>query len=147
MRGKVSGHSPELSLTRITPAYAGKSIYDGYVMGTGKDHPRICGEKEATEWNKSEIWGSPPHMRGKAYKVRLWMVCRKDHPRICGEKVRTGRGFTSSRGSPPHMRGKGMTSWGGILKTRITPAYAGKRSSFCVALLLALDHPRICGEK
>ena len=74
MRGKVSVCCVLSFDTRITPAYAGKSIYDGYVMGTGKDHPRICGEKEATEWNKSEIWGSPPHMRGKGVNdvLGLW---------------------------------------------------------------------------
>ena len=30
---------------------------------------------------------------------------------------------------------------------RITPAYAGKRCSYCVCYCSNWDHPRVCGEK
>ena len=65
MRGKA--RSPLLfpGISRITPAHAGKS---GSAARTGccnQDHPRTCGEKEARQWPKEQVWGSPPHMRGK----------------------------------------------------------------------------------
>ena len=34
----------ELSI-RITPAYAGKRITMAMLVTSGKDHPRLCGEK------------------------------------------------------------------------------------------------------
>ena len=49
-----------------------------------------------------------------------------DHPRVGGEKEETSTDQTAEEGSPPRGRGKGMTSWGGVLKDRITPAWAGK---------------------
>ena len=91
-----------------------------------------------------------------------------DHPRICGEKQRTLAVDNEPQGSPPHMRGKGKAA--GLVREadRITPAYAGKRSStfrrcrrtrditpayagksfapFALQMR-PWDHPRICGEK
>ena len=95
------------------------------------------------------ILGSPPHMRGKVAKAsngncghgitppyagKRHPGCRDirrgwDHPRICGEKQRTLAVDNEPQGSPPHMRGKGKAA--GLVREadRITPAYAGKRSS------------------
>lgn len=50
-------------------------------------------------------------------------------------------------GSPPRGRGKGMTSWGGVLKDRITPAWAGKRRIQLIFGHCLEDHPRVGGEK
>ena len=50
-------------------------------------------------------------------------------------------------GSPPRMRGKDALGHLICVKTRITPAYAGK-SGVVVRLGRACwDHPRVCGEK
>ena len=45
MRGKVSPFRQFLHLSRITPAYAGKSLTVGVLWIHDKDHPRLCGEK------------------------------------------------------------------------------------------------------
>ncbi len=45
------------------------------------------------------------------------------------------------------MRGKDQELTFTGLKTRITPAYAGKSSIACICLLWSGDHPRLCGEK
>ena len=45
------------------------------------------------------------------------------------------------------MRGKGALVTVERVKTRITPAYAGKRKSPLAAMWLTGDHPRVCGEK
>ena len=69
-----------------------------------------------------------------AYAGKSGLICKEfqkfwDHPRLCGEKFPPPKSSASAWGSPPPMRGKdekitleGMTS-------RITPAYAGKRSA------------------
>ena len=45
------------------------------------------------------------------------------------------------------MRGKEIYYRALIIRTRITPAYAGKRDLNGSQIHLLLDHPRVCGEK
>ena len=45
MRGKVGVQEMGISLSRITPAYAGKSGVLSGVLYAFEDHPRLCGEK------------------------------------------------------------------------------------------------------
>ena len=65
MRGKGSKriffHLP----SRITPAYAGKSIIHKKSVYSMWDHPRLCGEKIITKREITAPDGSPPPMRGK----------------------------------------------------------------------------------
>ena len=167
MRGKAVPSSAAATVSRITPAYAGKRscfVPKGQILG---DHPRICGEKFCRPFCPALRSGSPPHMRGKATrtgkrskKIRItpayagksqWagglVVSIGDHPRICGEKRGAPVSLIRSAGSPPHMRGKvGLLL---LLRSRswITPAYAGKSFIVRCSALEVKDHPRICGEK
>ena len=50
-------------------------------------------------------------------------------------------------GSPLRMRGKVSNIPSGRAIIRITPAYAGKRSSRPIMNCLSQDHPCVCGEK
>ena len=70
-----------------------------------------------------------------------------DHPRLCGEKAGRAAAAKEGKGSPPPMRGKDAHDIYDRYKKRITPAYAGKRSSRCSAMHRRRDHPRLCGEK
>ena len=45
------------------------------------------------------------------------------------------------------MRGKAERKAKAILELRITPAYAGKSSTFEKSAFFTRDHPRLCGEK
>ena len=45
MRGKVADLLDKWDVSRITPAYAGKSVVDSPVEPVNGDHPRVCGEK------------------------------------------------------------------------------------------------------
>ena len=47
MRGKAAHLRCRSSRSRITPAYAGKSLSGAGCIRAGKDHPRLCGEKHA----------------------------------------------------------------------------------------------------
>ena len=110
----------------ITPACAGKRGSTISTFSSVRDHPRICGEKEAFSPAEIRYWGSPPRMRGKAFLTE----CRSagvgitpahagkrplrpsgdtrgwDHPRVCGEKHYRDHNWSYQGGSPPHMRGK-----------------------------------------
>ena len=127
MRGKVDKHDPKRGQHRITPAYAGKSLYAGL--------------------NFAQTEGSPPRMRGKVIKCTWGWYVPMDHPRVCGEKVCFSFRPTAFLGSPPRMRGKGSRPIFPTGRLRITPAYAGKSPKFRNRLDVYKDHPRVCGEK
>ena len=86
-------------------------------------------------------------MRGKGTGGGLDGTFYKDHPRLCGEKtVQTIAAF-EKLGSPPPMRGKAPDQQQICNSHRITPAYAGKRTSTALHRKASGDHPRLCGEK
>ena len=70
MRGKDSQRAFHGIMTRITPAYAGKSRTTARAIFRQKDHPRLCGEKFVKCSRSFTLSGSPPPMRGKGY--RCW---------------------------------------------------------------------------
>ena len=77
------------------------------------------------------------------------MLCHvhaTDHPRVCGENSACMLRVFYDFGSPPRMRGKHMQNTLFLVKTRITPAYAGKTSFSLATSAFAADHPRVCGE-
>ena len=106
MRGKAPRRTVLPHAVRITPAYAGKSITSDLSTVHGKDHPRLCGEKEELQNAKETKEGSPPPMRGKdeildtdidfsgitpayagkRHRFRIPALLSRDHPRLCGEK-------------------------------------------------------------
>ena len=147
MRGKAKAVALDKDLSRITPAYAGKSYFHENSQRKSQDHPRLCGEKFRLTLTLGVALGSPPPMRGKvnipeynetldritpayAGKRNHWQKktsLRKDHPRLCGEKACFFPLCISELGSPPPMRGK--DSSGSCFSSR------------------EWDHPRLCGEK
>ena len=108
VRGKGCKAVAVLTLTRITPACAGKSGSARLLISSCWDHPRVCGEKHQRRKDSINVIGSPPRVRGKAKKVKkryiisritpacagkrishiLHTVFTEDHPRVCGEKKR-----------------------------------------------------------
>ena len=167
MRGKDPEHSSKLFCTRITPAHAGKSTEEIQSQLDEKDHPRTCGEKLKAYKSPSSNRGSPPHMRGKVYKIAtgdldegitpahagkrdfqfLYLQQPEDHPRTCGEKLKIVFFLLLPWGSPPHMRGKAFASACIANELRITPAHAGKSAEWNGTDWAWWDHPRTCGEK
>ena len=167
MRGKAKNRCRSCPLTRITPAYAGKSLALASLMLCHRDHPRVCGEKNACWGVPQTPLGSPPRMRGKeacqrprhrpggitpAYAGKSTTAGRgrmpfRDHPRVCGEKFNGMTDDELQEGSPPRMRGKVRRSKCIILCYGITPAYAGKRKNTTFKMDGGRDHPRVCGEK
>ena len=167
MRGKDGVNDSAQAVTGITPACAGKSLSFWPIRFSKWDPPRVCGEKSPQARMVQYRQGSPPRMRGKvdadcteALRFGITPACAgksvkvnepdclpRDHPRVCGEKVSSTSPIKCLKGSPPRMRGKGALVTVERVKTRITPAYAGKRKSPLAAMWLTGDHPRVCGEK
>ena len=110
--------------------------------------------------------GSPPRMRGKPSLSQLFRLvlritpagagktlitiffrrCQQDHPRRCGENSIPRFLIYKLSGSPPQVRGKLITAIRDYLRTRITPAGAGKTSRCVCKSGRKRDHPRRCGE-
>ena len=149
MRGELQALLDSSDAKRITPAYAGRTIFAIWGGRDIEDHPRVCGENLFQMLAKAWAGGSPPRMRGEladgrdvgaleritpAYAGRTRGCPRSsaggsDHPRVCGENyrpwVRGVRGEPAV-GSPPRMRGERPTLSDGVPHRRITPAYAGR---------------------
>ena len=56
MRGKEYGKLVEIDGDRITPAYAGKSLFVYNLFPEFEDHPRLCGEKDGVAAEKTLPW-------------------------------------------------------------------------------------------
>ena len=167
MRGKAILDYMGVPTKGITPAYAGKRGRSPSPSRPLRDHPRVCGEKEARMYPKNEVWGSPPRMRGKVFAFAHVNVYERitpayagksgmptpqqplpgDHPRVCGEKAFWLCFLPLVSGSPPRMRGKGFVVDFGVFAVGITPAYAGKSACKSACDFSNGDHPRVCGEK
>ena len=65
MRGKGFPYIITSTGSRITPAYAGKSLLHRNNQDQNEDHPRLCGEKATMRRFSCTLSGSPPPMRGK----------------------------------------------------------------------------------
>ena len=167
MRGKAGEAWQENNQSRITPAYAGKSLVVKSNVLVARDHPRLCGEKVSVSAVDTTPQGSPPPMRGKAFAPsgiltmtritpayagkRLFAstssTTSRDHPRLCGEKGIEKKLHICFMGSPPPMRGKAKDCRPPAEIIRITPAYAGKSILLRNRQSFLGDHPRLCGEK
>ena len=166
-RGKAQEQKRSHKAKRITPAYAGKSLFLHLLRLSIRDHPRLRGEKSACLLLVAFVTGSPPLTRGKvinfidcrdneritpAYAgksaiVRWYKMSTKDHPRLRGEKEVSGFPPEDPAGSPPLTRGKELVFWNRWINWGITPAYAGKSIVIRECPEFEGDHPRLRGEK
>ena len=166
-RGKVACTDQTIQPDGITPAQAGKSPACRVHPCTGRDHPRVGGEKMLARVHTSTSRGSPSHRRGKVFLTDLVRVvvgitpaqagksqgdradrgAEQDHPRTGGEKKCDQQQSRAGQGSPPHRRGKECVDAASEVDRGITPAQAGKRSGRFPAGPRRWDHPRMGGEK
>ena len=65
VRGKELPVAVDSDISRITPAYAGKSMAHLHPACVGGDYPRVCREKRFLYLRRTTTEGSPPRMRGK----------------------------------------------------------------------------------
>ena len=166
MRGKRCVLCSSGALLGITPAHAGKTSMSSPKSCRARDHPRACGENPVLAFPELYQPGSPPRMRGKPEASPQKAVSRgitpahagktprtlahirrrQDHPRACGENLSPRRLDATRKGSPPRMRGKPAHVLRAPVDPGITPAHAGKTSTFRSGKSALWDHPRACGE-
>ena len=130
----------------IIPAYAGSTASLGSGLELSPDHPRIRGEHTSGARPPAGARGSSPHTRGAPSGGKEETEVYKDHPRIRGEHGSASSCRRCGMGSSPHTRGAPVAGDGGVLLTRIIPAYAGSTSPSNSPRARAGDHPRIRGE-
>ena len=166
MRGKRVCRRNRHIKSGITPAGAGKTFVNSFILPISWDHPRRCGENEDRITEESAKSGSPPQVRGKlsgeisrqkphritpAGAGKTSTASRNpigtwDHPRRCGENALVTYMNLTSIGSPPQVRGKLSDKQHSCRKAGITPAGAGKTVLYINFACGARDHPRRCGE-
>ena len=71
--------------------------------------------------------GITPAYAGKSTDTTIIYRSETDHPCVCGEKDDDGDTDCNGEGSPLRMRGKVTAKSFSLTRSRITPAYAGKR--------------------
>ena len=88
MRGKAFDSVALFWITRITPAYAGKSNHEFKPRRFDRDHPRLCGEKicDVTLQLAHLPLRITPAYAGKRRPDWYDLIVSRDHPRLCGEK-------------------------------------------------------------
>ena len=166
MRGKHSNNTADNCNEGITPAGAGKTSVDVSATMYLTDHPRRCGENVTKFGMLTSLIGSPPQVRGKQEKMKILLTLLRitpagagktnkmifdelevwDHPRRCGENAQALNDLDADKGSPPQVRGKQSFAVLPPLRTRITPAGAGKTEFAPLSVHVTEDHPRRCGE-
>ena len=129
MRGKVWLSVSFGFTTRITPAYAGKSIFSSKAWRLANGSPPPMRGKGIIFHNITQILRITPAYAGKRIRRYNATGAARDHPRLCGEKCYFLTITTLDAGSPPPMRGKGKKTKCRHNGFGITPAYAGKRVS------------------
>ena len=86
MRGKADYSISNSSHSRITPAYAGKSIWIRSKLNAFEDHPRLCGEKQPDGKPANQPTGSPPPMRGKGIIAQFASYVNRITPAYAGKR-------------------------------------------------------------
>ena len=145
MRGTHHRDRGKLPLSRIIPAHAGNTNARCWPPTTTPDHPRACGEHDASVTVTLPLAGSSPRMRGTRMNpmaladtdriipahagntARILPMARSpsDHPRACGEHSGGHAAGSRDHGSSPRMRGTRGIGLAGTAPRRIIPAHAG----------------------
>ena len=74
-------------MSKITPAYAGKSGASAQSGLRAEDHPRVCGEESSSLDVASTSQGSPPRMRGRGGLIAGQVVDAGITPARAGKSV------------------------------------------------------------
>ena len=129
-------------------------------------HPRLRGEDCIFVSQQHWFWGSPPLARGRPLytstrpsNLRLTPACAgktttyllgqnaiEAHPRLRGEDPISLPSVSSVVGSPPLARGRRYQNVIALVKSRLTPACAGKTLPLPNLSMSPQAHPRLRGE-
>ena len=86
VRGKALLLVVKLTCLGITPACSGKRLRLGCRKSQTEDHPRVCGEKRKSQAGCALEKGSPPRVRGKAFKAAEKLGVERITPACAGKR-------------------------------------------------------------
>ena len=166
-RGTRFAAAHNVPLCRFIPACAGNASSGSRPPGDAAVHPRMRGERAATETRETIDDGSSPHARGthgvaehRRKPYRFIPACAGNapcpvgqhlvlpvHPRMRGERVSPGGRTRPTAGSSPHARGTqaGGKEW--RKDDRFIPACAGNADGVSNGNDYWSVHPRMRGER
>ena len=156
----------DISIYRITPAYAGNTGCICCQSAPPQDHPRLHGEHSFLIYPRYLTPGSPPPTRGTlspcyntvtehritpayAGNTILFLLCSsfaRDHPRLRGEHYTRESNLSHVTGSPPPTQGTPIINGETRYRDRITPSYAGNTLIGGKLDRAFRDHPRLRRE-
>ena len=145
-RGKLTRVGDARHVSRLIPAWAGKTIMMICSRYPRKAHPRVGGENDGHCRSGVADGGSSPRGRGKRSPGGARRRLRLAHPRVGGENSLLAGAYRGESGSSPRGRGKREDGSGAVSLTRLIPAWAGKTSPTRSGHLPAAAHPRVGGE-
>ena len=166
VRGALMPDQTDVRQSGIIPACAGSTTAPSEPKPAPRDHPRMCGEHDASEAEEPSSLGSSPHVRGAPAQIdghvvhvgiipacagstsmsAAYLSLSRDHPRMCGEHTLTRVSAILRRGSSPHVRGAPSFTDIDVSGAGIIPACAGSTASIKTTETRWRDHPRMCGE-
>ncbi len=167
VRGTPSAHCCPGACRRFIPACAGNASRFRLLARVTAVHPRVCGERVASDHRVERFSGSSPRVRGTLrIRARALTIVRfipacagnapqlRDrarrpavHPRVCGERYDRCRVDDPMTGSSPRVRGTRLRSAAALARVRFIPACAGNARPRAVIPTAAPVHPRVCGER
>ncbi len=167
VRGTRSRYFTGRRTPRFIPACAGNADLACLSGGSRSDHPRVCGEREASPPPPPRPFGSSPRVRGtpprgtgtvrparfipacagNASSSAGWRIKVAVHPRVCGERADVPAVPGSSGGSSPRVRGTLPTGNDREPVFRFIPACAGNATTWRSSPARHPVHPRVCGER
>ena len=165
-RGKQWGIGGGLVLSRLIPAWAGKTWSTPPPAHPTRAHPRVGGENFSMLSTSSHPLGSSPRGRGKhllvggalavgglipAWAGKTWPLpsqsgTRRAHPRVGGENMAPAQSIRDTPGSSPRGRGKPRRVSALAGDDRLIPAWAGKTRGGRAERPHHQAHPRVGGE-
>ena len=110
---------------RITPAYAGNTLWIMLNLHSKKDHPRLRGKYNFTNADMRRTKGSPPLTREIPPSRANVTPSKWDHPRLRGKYFSSLCFLLLYSGSPPLTREIRSDMRRHTTRRGITPAYAG----------------------
>ena len=156
----------QMADSRLTPAWAGKTVIITLRLWSLSTHPRVGGEDDwpctavATDDDspprgRGRPWWRPrasiggrltPAWAGKTMIVGVHSMTRSTHPRVGGEDTRRHPATSWTGDSPPRGRGRRSDRAHVDGAGRLTPAWAGKTRGPLGVHQRRATHPRVGGE-
>ncbi len=165
-RGRRPPRPLQRPVARLTPAWAGKTLWIGLRCRVHSTHPRVGGEDTPPISKVLTADDSPPRGRGRQMVGIGPLDQHRLTPAWAGKTPRPYRGFSVEtthprvggedhegmvldgwhRDSPPRGRGRRCCLREQFRGCRLTPAWAGKTCRLRWQFGLLSTHPRVGGE-